>query len=489
MKILYNSICGSMSAVEVALSISIEMKRRFCDKKCCVIGFGRSNIPLVDMLVEAGALVKVCDKKDIKNDRLAALGVEFCTGDSYLEGIEGDYIFRSPGVRYYLPEIEAAVAKGAVLTGEMELFFSLCPAIVIGITGSDGKTTSTTLTHLFLQKQSEISGKGRAYVGGNIGVPLLPLVAEMTEHDFAVVELSSFQLQTMSQSPARALITNITPNHLDWHKDYEEYITAKCNICRHSGVKMLVTNAENDVTREIAKNSDLPITYFSSVKHSYSEIVPYFKENCTAIYEDGGVIYVDDGKEREAVISVSDILLPGRHNVENYMAAIGLTRGLVCRDVIREVARTFGGVPHRLELVRELDGVKYYNSSIDSSPSRTTAALGALDKKPVIICGGAEKGIPFDPLAPVLCQKTKAVILTGATAKKIYDAIVSCSDYDAADLPVTIVPDFRDAVLAARDAADKGDIVLLSPACTSFDRFRDFEERGNYFKEIVNELN
>lgn len=466
-----------------------EMKRRFCGTRCCVIGYGRSNIPLVDMLIEAGAHVRVCDKKDIKDERLVALGVELCTGEGYLDGVEGDYIFRSPGIRHYLPEIKRAVENGAVLTSEMELFFSLCPATLIGITGSDGKTTSTTLTHLFLQKQSELSGNGKAYVGGNIGAPLLPLVCEMTENDFAVVELSSFQLQTMTQSPSRALITNITPNHLDWHTDYEQYIDAKCNVYRHSGAEMLVTNAENDVTREIAKKTDLPITYFSSVKHSYSDIVPAHQQNCTAIYEDEGIIYVDDGKSREPIIRTADILLPGRHNVENYMAAIGLTRGLVSRDVIEKVARTFKGVAHRLEFVRELDGVKYYNSSIDSSPSRTTAALGALNKKPIIICGGAEKGIPFDSLAPVLCGKTKAVILTGATAQKIYDAIVSCPDYDAASLPVTIVPDFRDAVLAARDAADKGDIVLLSPACTSFDRFRDFEERGNYFKEIVNQLN
>ena len=477
-----------MSALEVALNFILEMKNRFCGKRCCVIGFGRSNIPLVDMLVEAGAHVRVCDKKEINDQRLVSLGVEFCTGDNYLDGVGGDYIFRSPGVRYYLPEIEAAVARGAKLTSEMELFFDLCPATVIGITGSDGKTTSTTLTHLFLQKQSEISGSGKAYVGGNIGAPLLPLVGEMTENDFAVVELSSFQLQTMSKSPERALITNITPNHLDWHKDYEEYISAKCNICRHGGINMLVTNAENDVTKAIADESYLPITYFSSVKHSYADIVPHSKKNCNAIYEDGGVIYFDDGKEREAVICVSDILLPGRHNVENYMAAIGLTRGLVSQRVIEDIAKTFGGVAHRLEFVRELNGVKYYNSSIDSSPSRTTAALGALDKKPVIICGGAEKGIAFDSLAPVLCERTKAVILTGATAKKIYDVIVACPDYDADKLPVTIVDDFRDAVIAASIAATAGDIVLLSPACTSFDRFRDFEHRGNYFKEIVKGL-
>ena len=251
---------------------------------------------------------------------------------------------------------------------------------------------------------------------------------------------------------------------------------------------MLVTNADNEVTREIARKTDLPITFFSSQKHSYAEMIPSFSENCKAIYEDGGDIYLDDGKERVSVLKMADILLPGRHNVENYMAAIGLTQGLVSHETIREIATTFPGVEHRLEYVRTFDGVKYYNSSIDSSPSRTQAALGALDKKPIIICGGAEKGIGFESLGPVLCQKAKAVILTGATAQKIYNAIVSCPEYGEKKLPVTVVSDFRDAVLAAKGEAEDGDIVLLSPACTSFDRFRDFEERGNYFKQIVREF-
>ena len=251
---------------------------------------------------------------------------------------------------------------------------------------------------------------------------------------------------------------------------------------------MLVANAENEVTRKIAGNTLLDVTYFSSQRHSYAEIVPSDKKNCIAIYDDGGVIYVDDGMTREEIVCVSDILLPGIHNVENYMAAIALTRGLVSRDTVCSVARTFRGVEHRLERVRELGGVTYYNSSIDSSPSRTEAALGALDKKPIIICGGAEKGIEFDGLARALCKKTKAVVLTGATAKKISDRIKACPDYNADALPVLVVDDFREAVLTASEMATEGDIVLLSPACTSFDRFRDFEHRGNYFKEIVKGL-
>ncbi len=485
----YIIIIALICNLEVVLSFYEKLTSKFKGKKCCVLGFGRSNKPLVDMLLDAGVEVSVHDgNANIKDEALAARGVRFFVGEDHLKELGGDYIFRSPGIRHYLPELQTAVQNGAILTSEMELFLSLCPAKVIGVTGSDGKTTSTTLTHLFLQKELEKSGGGKAYVGGNIGKPLLPLTNDMTKDDFAVVELSSFQLQDMKHSPSRALITNISPNHLDWHKDYEEYIEAKCNIFRNGGVEFLVTNAENDVTRAIADEADLPIVYFSSKAHGYDEIVPSGKKDCIAIYESEGIIYSDDGKTRTAKLQVLDILLPGRHNVENYMAAIGLTLGLVSSETVSEIARTFGGVEHRLEYVRTLDGVRYYNSSIDSSPSRTEAAVGALDKKPIIICGGAEKGIPFEPLAKTLCSGVKAVVLTGATAGKIMKAIEHCPDYERDKLRVKLVPDFKDAVMAAKELACDGDIVLLSPACTSFDRFKDFEERGNYFKEIVNEF-
>ena len=478
---------------EVALDKREYLKRKFENKDCQVLGFARSNKPLIEILLSSGASVTVRDKKSEteSGDEALALkerGVRFITGDGYLEGLGGDYIFRSPGIRDLQSEIQSAIAKGSVLSSEMELFFEVCPCKIFGITGSDGKTTTTTLTHLLLSREKEKNGWGRAYVGGNIGSPLLPLVFEMTEDDVAVVELSSFQLQTMRQSPERAIITNITPNHLNWHADMDEYITAKCNICRHEGVKMLVANAENDVTREIAKNSDLPITYFSSKKSAYSEIVPSFKENCNAIYEDGGVICFDDGESREEIISTSDILIPGRHNVENYMAAIAITRSYVSNETVREVATTFGGVEHRLELVREKDGVRYYNSSIDSSPTRTAAALSALPKAPIIILGGEDKNVPFDGLAYDVCRRVKAAVVTGVAAPKILDAIYGCPEYDLERVFVKHIDDFREAVLAAANMAESGDIVLLSPACTSFDHFRDFAHRGNYFKEIVNSL-
>lgn len=462
---------------------------------CHVLGFGKSNRPLVPFLLEHGARVIVHDGntkllEDNEVTSLMARGVEFAVGEDYLSGLDGDFIFRSPGFRPDLPQIADAIKHGAVLTSEMELFFELTDAKIIGITGSDGKTTTTTLTHMFLDAECKRRGYGRAYVGGNIGTPLLPLVTQMTSDDFAVVELSSFQLMTMRKSPDRAVITNISPNHLDWHKGgYDEYISAKMNICRHKPVSMLVTNADNEVTSEIAKNSDLPITYFSSGKSSYDAIVPPYKRRCRAIYEKNGAIIIEGeygGKEQ--IINTSDIRLPGRHNIENYMAAIAVTDGYISRELISPIARSFAGVEHRLELVRELDGVKYYNGSIDSSPSRTHAALTALDCRPIIICGGKDKGIPFDGLARDLCTLVKAVVLTGATAQTIKHEIDVCPTYNPDTLCVELVPDFADAVLKARSLAQSGDVVLLSPACTSFDAFKNFEERGNYFKKIVNEF-
>ncbi|MBQ7357982.1 MAG: UDP-N-acetylmuramoyl-L-alanine--D-glutamate ligase [Clostridia bacterium] len=472
--------------------------RLFQDVKnsvCHVLGFGKSNRPLVEFLIKHGACVKVHDKNtEILNEDIAreyaSQGVEFILGESYLSGIDGGVIFRSPGFRPDLPEIATAVRNGAILTSEMELFFELTDAKIFGITGSDGKTTTTTLTYMFLDAECKKRGRGRAYVGGNIGVPLLPLAEQMTKDDFAVVELSSFQLMTMRRSPSRAIITNISPNHLDWHKGgYDEYISSKLNICMHKPASMLVTNAECEVTAEIARNSDLPITYFSSKKSSYDAIVPPYKRGCKAIYEKGGAVVLEsEYGGREKILSVSEIKLPGRHNLENYMAAIAITDGYVSRELIPPIAREFGGVEHRLELVRELDGVRYYNSSIDSSPSRTHAALSALGCKPVIICGGKDKGIPFDGLARDLCSSVKAVVLTGMTATTIKGEIEKCPEYDPEKLPVTLVPDFADAVRTARDIATAGDVVLLSPACTSFDAFKNFEERGNYFKKIVNEF-
>lgn len=463
---------------------------KYKNKKCAVLGFGKSNKPLVELLLSAGARVEIRDKNtaildEVKNQYS---GAEVVLGDRYLDSMDCDYVFRSPGIRHDYDGILSATQNGAVLTSEMEAFFECAPCNLLGITGSDGKTTTTTITHLLLDAQCKKMGKGVAYVGGNIGQPLLPEAHKMRPEDYSVVELSSFQLMTFKKCPERALITNITPNHLNWHTDMDEYIEAKCNIYSRGGCKHLVLNADNEITREIAKNTDIETVYFSSRMSDYNSIVHDHKKGSVAIFICDGHIVLSRGDEQRKILDISDILLPGRHNIENYMAAIGLTLGLVDGDVIESVAKSFKGVRHRLELVRELDGVKYYNGSIDSSPTRTAAALDALGGSIVAICGGYDKNIPFDTLAKTLCDKAKAVVLTGATMDKIYSEILACEDFGEDKLTVIKEPDFTRAVYAASKIAQKGDKVILSPACASFDAFKNFEERGDAFCKIVREM-
>lgn len=488
-----------------------EIIRRIRNGRVAVCGVGISNLPLIDFLIKLGGNTEITarDKKSREQigevaDRLEKLGVCLILGERYLDNINEDVIFRTPGIRPDIPQFSDALARGAILTSEMELFLELTPATVIGITGSDGKTTTTALTHKMLEEQCRADtdtegGKGvcldgycegeraaRVYIGGNFGWPLLPLVGEMTERDYAVVELSSFQLSTMKRSPRISAITNITPNHLDWHRNMDEYRDAKKNICSHSGAARLTVNAENEATNRIGVESPLEVTFFSSRRCGFDNIVPAGKAGARAVFERDGMIVISDGTDEEPVIRVSDILLPGRHNVENYMTAIANVYGYVSRGVIEKVAKTFPGVEHRLEFVRELDGVKYYNGSIDSSPTRTAAAISALPVKPVVICGGYDKKIPFAPLADALIEGAAAVVLTGATAEKILSSLTENPGFDPAILPVVRESDFEAAISAARGLAAPGGIVLLSPACASFDRFKNFMERGELFKRVVN---
>jgi UDP-N-acetylmuramoylalanine--D-glutamate ligase len=453
-----------------------------------VIGLGISNLPLIDFLLDTGAHVTARDKKPLSqlDPRAAALpekGVHLILGDGYLENINEGVIFRSPGLRPDLPELVQAVGNGAVLTSEMELFLELTPATVLGVTGSDGKSTTTTLTALMLEAECKKRGVGRVFVGGNLGTPLLPQVGKMTEADFAVVELSSFQLQTVNRSPKYAALTNITPNHLNWHTDMEEYVRAKTNLFSHSPNQALVTNAENEIALSLSRTYPGALTLFSSKKESHTALP--LKAGDTAIYERNGTILFWDGKTETPILSTEDILLPGRHNIENYMTAYALCRPFVSVETVGEIAKSFPGVPHRLERIRTHEGVTYYNSSIDSSPTRTAAALSALKEKPIVICGGRDKGIPFEPLSDSLCARAKAVILTGEAAPKIWAVLRNTEAVQSGALPVWEESDFTKAVLLSRRIAREGDTVLLSPACTSFDAFKNFEERGDTFRRIV----
>lgn len=462
------------------------IKNRIKNARIAVLGFGVSNIPLVELLIECGNEITVHDKKSIsalgeKAKTFAGQGVNFVTGDNYLDEIDADIIFRSPGIRPDYEGIQRAVENGAELTSEMELFLELTPAYILGVTGSDGKTTTTTITYKLFEKQFENSDR-KIYVGGNIGTPLLSKVGEMTEKDICVLELSSFQLFTVNKSPSRALITNLSPNHLDWHKDMDEYIEAKTNIYKN-GTDILTINAKNEYCRELIDNIDCEISLFSAylTLEEMKEIYPNAK---SYIFLYDGHIYYSNGISAIALIDTKNILIPGKHNVENYMAAISLSWGFVSKKTEKLIAKTFKGVEHRLEFVRELDGVLYFNSSIDSSPSRTAAALSALPTKPIVICGGYDKQIPFEPLADALNERAKAVVLTGDTAEKINTALQNSNS----KIDIFYEKDFENAVNKARKIAQKNDIVLLSPACASFDSFDNFMDRGNRFKQIVNEF-
>lgn len=437
-------------------------------RRIAVLGLGVSNRPLVRLLLEYGCEVLGCDrtpreKLDAEVLALEQAGCRLHLGENYLQGVEADVVFRTPSMHPGL--LEDIRAKGAVVTSEMEVFFEVAPCQLIAVTGSDGKTTTTTL----IAEMLKAAGK-TVWLGGNIGTPLLPLVRQMQEEDYAVVELSSFQLMDMRRSPSRALITNLAPNHLDIHKDMEEYVDAKKNIYRHQDESgLLVLNADNAITAGLRGNGTT--RFFSRLGEGHVCI------------RDG--IICRGGVE---VLPVSDILLPGVHNVENYMAAIAMVEGLVSDECIRSVAKHFGGVEHRIELVRIKDGVRYYNDSIASSPSRTIAGLRSFPEKVILIAGGYDKHIPYDVLGPEICAHVKKLFLGGATGPKIRDAVLACPAYDPAALEIVDCGSFDPAVYAAANAAQEGDVVLMSPASAAFDQFKNFMVRGEHFKKLIKEL-
>ena len=440
------------------------------NKKIAVLGLGVSNRPLVRLLLEFGCDVVGCDrtpreKLDPEVLELEEMGCRLHVGDNYLEGVEADILFRTPGMHPGNPAIEALRSRGAEVTSEMEVFFEVCPCTLLAVTGSDGKTTTTTLVSEMLKA----SGK-TVWLGGNIGTPLLPLVRQMKAEDFAVVELSSFQLMDMKRSPARAVVTNLAPNHLDVHKDMEEYVEAKKNIFRYQEeTGLLILNADNAITAGFAGNGT---TRFFS------------RQGKAHVCLENGIIT----RGGEGVLPVSDILIPGVHNIENYMAAIAMVEGLVEDETICHVARTFGGVEHRIELVRIKDGVRFYNDSIASSPSRTIAGLRSFSEKVILIAGGYDKHIPYDVLGPEICAHVKKLFLGGATGTLIREAVEQCPEYDPAALEIVDCETFEPAVRAAAAEAKSGDIVLMSPASAAFDQFKNFMVRGEFYKKLVKEL-
>ena len=440
-------------------------------KKIAVLGLGVSNRPLVRLLLQFGCDVTGCDrttreKLEAEVLELEQAGCKLQLGDTYLDDLQADIVFRTPGMHPNNPALAGLRERGAEITSEMEIFFEVCPCRIIAVTGSDGKTTTTTL----ISEMLKADGK-TVWLGGNIGTPLLPLVPQMQETDVAVVELSSFQLMDMRRSPSRAVITNLAPNHLDVHKDMEEYVEAKKNIFAFQGPgDLLVLNADNAITAALRGPGQ---TQFFSRLGKY----------CHVRLENGMIC-----RGGEAVLETKDILLPGVHNVENYMAAIAAVEGLVSDTAVRQVAKNFGGVEHRIELVRIKDGVRYYNDSIASSPSRTIAGLRSFREKVLLIAGGYDKHIPYDVLGPEICRHVKRLYLGGATGPQIRAAVENCAEYVPGQPEIVDCGDFDSAVFAAAKDAREGDVVLMSPASAAFDQFKNFMVRGNHFKKLVKEL-
>ena len=449
-----------------------EFKEFIKNKKVAVVGIGVSNIPLIKVLVKLGAVVSAFDIKDEKAlgdiaDEFKELGVKLILGEGYLDKLTGfDVVFKTPSMRIDSEALVRAKGEGAYITSEMEEFVRYCKGKVYGVTGSDGKTTTTTIISKLLMEDGY-----KTWVGGNIGTPLFAQIEEIDEKDMVVLELSSFQLMTMNSPIDVAVCTNLAPNHLDMHKDMQEYIDSKKNIFLYQEEnEVLVVNRENEITYGFEKEAKGEVREFSSKRVLQNG----------ACYKDGSLYLY--GKE---VCNKDDIIIKGMHNVENYLAAFLATKDDVSISTMKAVAESFTGVEHRCELVRELDGVKYYNDSIASSPTRTLAGLKAFDKKVILIVGGYDKHIPFEPLAYEGYPFIKELIVLGATKDKIKAAFNKLEGERGIKVSMNFVNNLEEAVSKARELAEEGDVVTLSPACASFDMFPNFAVRGNVFKEIV----
>lgn len=452
-----------------------EFKEFIKNKNTAVVGIGISNIPLISFLLDLGAKVSAFDKKSEKQlgkivDEFKQKGVEFILGENYLDKLTGyDVIFKTPSMRIDSPYFVRAKEEGTYITSEMEEFIKYCPAKIYGVTGSDGKTTTTSLMYNLLKEQGY-----KTWVGGNIGTPLFSNIEQISKDDKVVLELSSFQLMTMNVSPEVSIVTNLSPNHLDMHKDMKEYVKAKKNIYKYQDKNgVLVLNNDNEITNSMASEAKGKVIKFST-KEVLSDGT-YYKD---------GVLYAF-GKE---VCKASDIVIRGMHNVENYLAAFCALYKDITIETMRKVAVTFSGVEHRIEFVRELNKVKYYNSSIASTPSRTLADIKVFDKPVILIAGGYDKKIPFEPLAEQGYTYIKKLILLGATKDKIMASFLKVINEKNINLPIIMANSLEDAVEKAKNEAGSGDVIILAPACASFDMFPNFEERGKKFKEIVNNL-
>lgn len=458
----------------------IEFNNYLRNRKVAVIGLGVSNMPLLDYLYNLQAKVTVFDDKNIEEipkdimDKITKYTFEFSLGNNNLSKLVGfDLIFRSPSCMPNKKELLEEEKRGAIITSEIEMLIEMAPCKVIGITGSDGKTTTTSLIYSIVKEAGY-----NAYLGGNIGTPLFTKLKDMLPEDIIVLELSSFQLMNMTVSPDISVITNVTPNHLNIHSSYEEYIDAKKNIFKNQNENgILILNYDNEITRNCKTEANGKVVLFSSKEKLDNGIIV-----------DNDVIKECEDRLRKHIINTSDVHLRGVHNYENIAAAIGATKSLVDTDKIVKAIKEFKGVEHRLEFIREINGVKWYNDSIGTSPTRTIAGLNSFKEEIILIAGGYDKHLDYEPIAKPIVDKVKGLILIGETAKKIYEAVNKELKKQNKELDMYMCDEFCKIVQTANKIAKSGQIVLFSPASASFDLFKNFAQRGERFKELVNKL-
>ena len=449
-------------------------------RKVAVIGLGVSNIPLLEYLYEKKAQVTVFDERTMDEipsetiNKINTYEFSYSFGKNCLEKLNGfNIIFRSPSCLPTRIELQKEAERGAIVTTEVEMLMEMCPCKIVGVTGSDGKTTTTSLINAILKKAGY-----KTFLGGNIGTPLFTKLPEMEPNDIVVLELSSFQLMNMHISPDIAIITNITPNHLNIHKDYQEYIDAKKCIFKNQNEKgILILNYDNDITRECAKEANGNVVFFSSkVKLDNGFIV------------DGNIIKECNDKVRKHILNTDEVILRGNHNFQNIATALAATKTLVDTDIAVQAIKEFKPVEHRIEFVKEIDGVKWYNDSASSSPTRTISGINAFKENIILIAGGYDKNLEYEPLAKPVVDKVSTLILIGQTAEKIYDVVKNESEKENKKINIYMCDTLEQTIEIAKKSAKKGDVVLFSPASASFDMFKNFADRGHKFKDLVNKI-
>ena len=449
-------------------------------RKVAVIGLGVSNLPLLEYLYEKKAQVTVFDERTMDEipsetiNKINTYEFSYSFGKNCLEKLNGfNIIFRSPSCLPTRTELQKETERGAIVTTEVEMLMEMCPCKIVGVTGSDGKTTTTSLINAILKKAGY-----KTFLGGNIGTPLFTKLPEMEPNDIVVLELSSFQLMNMHISPDIAIITNITPNHLNIHKDYQEYIDAKKCIFKNQNEKgILILNYDNDITRECAKEANGNVVFFSSkVKLDNGFIV------------DGNIIKECNDKVRKHILNTDEVILRGNHNFQNIATALAATKTLVDTDIAVQAIKEFKPVEHRIEFVKEINGVKWYNDSASSSPTRTISGINAFKENIILIAGGYDKNLEYEPLAKPVVDKVSTLILIGQTAEKIYDVVKNESEKENKKINIYMCDTLEQTIEIAKKSAKKGDVVLFSPASASFDMFKNFADRGHKFKDLVNKI-